>query len=117
MRATTVAAALAAAWLGTGCIGPSCQSTCGKLFGETPDFCELRVPGNELSESREDCEDECEHALTVAGEVGSYNPFELITTGESATIDNEKQAALWMDCIEQHSCEDLSEGFCAPIAF
>ena len=117
MRATTVAAVFSAAWVATGCIGPNCQSTCGKLFGETPDFCELRVPGKELQESRQDCIDECEEALTLAGEVGSYNPFEILGTGESATLDNEKQAALWMDCVEEHSCEDISEGFCAPSGF
>ena len=30
---------------------------------------------------------------------------------------HEKMAGLWMDCVESHSCQDLSEGFCAPIGF
>ena len=32
-----------------------------------------------------------------------------------AELDNEKQAAIWMDCVEQTACEDIDDGFCAPI--
>ena len=117
MRAFTLAAVLSAAWATTGCIGPSCQSTCNKIFGEPPDQCGLQVPGKELEESFKDCRDECEFALTQAGEIGDYDPFEANTGGFAATLDNEKQAAMWMDCVEQHSCQDLSEGFCAPTGF
>src|SRR5687767_2247292 len=62
MRAFTLAAVLSAAWATTGCIGPSCQSTCNKIFGEPPDQCGLQVPGKELEESFKDCRDECEFA-------------------------------------------------------
>lgn len=100
----------------TGC-GPSCQSTCQTLFGEAPDYCALAVPGKPLDESRKACVQECEQALAQAGDVGDYNPFEQNMTGATVRLQNEKQAALWMDCVDQHSCQDLSEGFCAPTGF
>lgn len=100
----------------TGC-GPNCQSTCQTLFGEAPDYCALTVPGKPLDESRKACVTQCEQALAQAGDVGDYDPFNQNLTGVSVHLDNEKQAALWMDCVEQHSCQDLSEGFCAPTGF
>jgi len=117
MRAFTLVALFGAAWASTGCIGPSCQSTCSTIFGEPPDQCGLQVPGKDLEDSFRDCRDACEVALTQTGEVGDYNPFEANTGGFAAVLENEKQAALWMDCVEEHSCEDLSDGFCAPTAF
>ena len=102
--------------LATAC-GPNCQSACQQIHGPAPDYCGIVTPGKDPDASRKDCVSECEFALTQAGEVGDYNPFEPITTGASATLDNEKQAALWMECVDSKSCTDLSDGYCAPSLF
>ena len=95
-----------------GC-GPNCQSTCERIYDDNQ--CGIAVPGETARESARRCERECEDALKQAGEVGDYNPFEPQTGGASSELQNEKQAAIWMDCVEQTPCEDIDDGFCAPI--
>lgn len=104
--------ACAGAWLLVGC-GPNCQSTCQRIYD--PNECGIAVPGESWQESSRRCADSCEDALDRPGEVGDYNPFEHQTGGASAELENEKQAALWMDCVEATQCEDIDDGVCAPI--
>ncbi|MBW1877696.1 MAG: hypothetical protein JRJ84_04970 [Deltaproteobacteria bacterium] len=102
--------------LSSGC-GPNCQSTCQQIFDETQPNCGIRIPGRDSDESISDCISACEGALQYPGDVGDYNPFEPNVTGSSVNLDNEKQAAIWMECVEQTACEDIADGFCAPISF
>ncbi|MBW2255926.1 MAG: hypothetical protein JRI25_15190 [Deltaproteobacteria bacterium] len=102
--------------LSSGC-GPNCQSTCQQIFDETQPNCGIRIPGRDSAESISDCISACEGALQYPGDVGDYNPFEPNVTGSSVNLDNEKQAAIWMECVEQTACEDIADGFCAPISF
>ena len=34
--------------------------------------------------------------------------------GKSVVLENERQAAAWMDCVDQTACERLSQGYCPP---
>ena len=95
----------------TGC-GPNCYSTCSKLYQEE---CKLESPGQTQSELIDTCLDACNSALDTPGEVGEYNPFEKQPGDAAITLDNDRQAALWMDCVAETACEKLESGYCAPV--
>ena len=112
--AVTGALALSGSWLLllTAC-GPDCQETCNKLYNESE--CNIQSPGATREELLGRCNTECENSLDVAGEVGDYNPNEYTPSNESIELGNDKQAAVWMDCIAETSCEFLTDGYCAPV--
>jgi len=104
------------ALLVSGC-GPDCQSSCDKLFGDAPDQCDLAsgLPGVDPQNLRADCLSHCNGAMARNGEVSEdFNPDERSSGADEVTLDNEKEAALWMDCVADSSCENLNEGYCAP---
>jgi hypothetical protein len=93
----------------------SCQNACGRAFGS--DRCNVQVPGQGQSELINDCIDECEAALRQTGELGNYDPDDRssVSTQDGDfgfTLQNERQAAVWMDCVLERTCESLDEGFC-----
>lgn len=103
----------------SGC-GPDCQNSCEKIFGDgqTPSGdqeCAIQVPGVASDEMIRDCVGHCQAALRQNGEIGAYNPDEAVSGNDKVTLDNEKQAALWMECIDATACEYLQEGVCAPV--
>jgi len=48
--------------------------------------------------------------------MGVYDPYQPYH-GDAQTLENEKQAAAWMDCVWSADCSDLdpSVGLCSPI--
>jgi len=95
--------------LTSGC-GANCQMVCQKAFRGAE--CNLKVPGETNQENLvRDCISECEGALTQTGELDGYDP-NLPLSGETFTLENEKQAAVWMDCVAETACEHLDEGWC-----
>ena len=107
-----LAALLGLAALMAGC-GPNCQAACEKAFGSE---CDIQRAGLTEEELWDDCVSECETALKTPGELDGYNPNEPNTSGESVELHNDKQAAAWMDCVEQTACEHMeSDRVCAPI--
>ena len=71
------------------------------------------------------CVNSCEEALSKTGDIGEYDPYSPYLGGEQPVLENEKHAALWMECVWNaapedgfnEGCQSLSqeEGFCAPI--
>lgn len=102
---------LAVALATSGC-GPDCYSTCSKLYQEE---CNFESPGQTQSELLDTCVETCQSALITPGDVGEYNPYEKQPGDAAITIENDRQAALWMDCIAETACEKLEEGYCAPV--
>jgi len=100
--------------LATGC-GPNCQSTCNRLYTSGGDNCNIERPGMDQVDLIDQCMDVCEFALQKPGDVGSYDPNNLHGSSSAVDLENEKQAAVWMDCIANTACEDLENGLCAPI--
>jgi hypothetical protein len=105
--------ALALAPWATGC-GPDCQSTCQRIYGDAPN-CAKQSAGDTKDELLSQCEDHCKQALEKPGPVGNYKPEERTPSAESVVLETDKQAALWMDCVADTSCEYLKDGYCAPI--
>jgi hypothetical protein len=105
-----------------GC-GYNCQDTCQHVYAAS----ECNVATGQIDETQkiDDCIDVCQEALLRAGEVGDYDPYTPYRSGEQPQIENDKQAALWMECVwskapepgYQAGCEDLqtTEGYCSPI--
>lgn len=96
----------------TGC-GPDCQATCNRLYQESE--CNIQSPGATRDALVTRCNQECEGALETPGEVGDYQPNEYTPANESVTLENDKMAATWMDCVSATSCELLNDGYCAPV--
>ena len=117
MRSVTVVLLGAMLSLQWGC-GPDCQSTCEKLYSQGGE-CKFTSPGDPEGEaSFAVCSEACEDAMGIPGDAGDYNPNEKTPSSQSVTLENDQQAAMWMDCIEEKSCELIkSTGgrFCAPI--
>ena len=107
----------------SGC-GNDCQSTCTKLYGTTPN---CGVPneaegtkglvqnGESESKKMRQCMTACETGLEKPGEVGDYDP-EDPDTPRDVTLDNDRQVAVWMDCIASNDCSNLETGgYCRPV--
>ena len=117
--------------LATGCGGPDCNNTCQSLFsegqvlawhdGESVDkqACGLEVPGRNTTELLTECVKECEGALDKPGDVGSYDytSGDRPNSSDSIRLTTDLQAAAWMDCVWETSCEYLDQGYCPPTAF
>jgi hypothetical protein len=107
--------------LATACSGPTCQSSCERLYGDQPATgdepaqCNLATlfPDTEPAEMMDSCMAHCNDAVARNGEAGDYDPNQRAGAAE-VSLDNERQAALWMDCVEQTSCDLLKTGVCAP---
>ena len=100
--------------LTSGC-GPNCTQACRYVFSE--DQCGLKQPGITADDLISNCITECEGALAQTGEMGGYDPNTPLS-GETKVLTNDKQAAAWMDCVMQTSCErycDVED--CDPIPF
>ena len=105
-----------------GC-GKDCQSTCNKLYGTTPNCGDSfgdkpkGLLGSETrGEKMSDCMDACEEALKVPGKLGDYDPYEQKDWDEEdPELKNDRQVALWMECVAETSCQNLADGYCSPV--
>lgn len=113
MRLVLGLGAVLSAVLLAGC-GPNCQAVCTKMAHECPELSDLRA-GYSDDEAFDECVTECEGALDDPGDLSGYDPMERNTSGESMHLNNEKQAAVWMDCVDEMSCDRLADGYCAPV--
>jgi hypothetical protein len=99
----------------SGC-GPSCRTSCERLYGSGTDQCNINVPGFDGESGANslviECSQECESAMAEAGSIGSYEPNS--NTDTTVGLANEKQAASWMDCVAATSCDNMQKGFCQP---
>ena len=132
-RSPTLAILALAAGLSplAGCGGPDCNNTCQSLFsdgqvsvwhdGKSVDklACSLDVPGRNQTELINECVTECEAALDNPGDVGKYDytSGERPSSSSSIRLETDMQAAAWMDCVWETSCEYLDQGYCPPTAF
>ena len=97
--------------------GPDCQSTCNRLYrpADGVKYCGIARPGKSIDESISYCMTQCNSALETPGDVGEYNPNDETPRSETPELLNDKQAAVWMDCVSNTSCPNLEANYCAPI--
>lgn len=109
----------------TGC-ATDCQTACEKIWAEnecggTSADEEGRVidPAVYDDASREsrirECMQHCEGAMLKHGEPGSYEPSLVASQSATICLANDRQAAMWMECVDQADCASLAKNLCAPI--
>tara|TARA_B100001989_G_C24171336_1_gene284394 strand:- start:17 stop:400 length:384 start_codon:yes stop_codon:yes gene_type:complete len=89
----------------------SCQNACQKAYRD--DQCNFGA-GLVDDDAAQDCTIECENALRTNGDLDGYDPDDLNSVDRSTTFElkNEAQAASWMQCVMETSCDDINKGFC-----
>lgn len=87
-----------------GC-GEDCQSACGKIYDASE--CGIQIGGVTAAELTRSCVNQCKDALETTGPMGEYDPNTRRDPLNPMVIENEKQAAAWMDCVAEATCEDL----------
>lgn len=93
--------------------GENCQSSCQKIYDASE--CGVQIGGETAADLIDDCIDECQVALENTGPMGDYDPNSRRDPLNPKTLTNEKQAAAWMDCVAEATCEDLEPstgGYC-----
>ena len=92
----------------------NCQATCERIYGAE---CDITIPGITTDELMTECQSDCEQALQQPGSMGNYNPYNQRDPTVDFHLENEKQAAEWMDCVSNATCEELDpvSGICYPI--
>lgn len=113
-RPSLLLALLAFPLASAGCAGPTCESTCDKLF--QTDQCNIEQPGVSQADERDACVSACESALDTPGDIDDYNPNER-SSDRSRVLQNDQEAAAWMECVSTTACEFLDDGYCAPVSF
>ena len=101
------------------CGGPDCLSTCERLYRAGTDKngnaqCNLgegRAGGDQFDR----CLEECNFAMETTGDIGSYNPQKKLEGEDIPDLENDQQAAAWMDCVLDASCVNLNKNVCAPV--
>jgi len=113
VRGATLVAALAA--LGLGGCGYNCQSTCFRIYD--PSACAVVIPGSTPEALKRSCISECDEALSGVGTMGGYDPRTQGNPQIATVLENERQAAEWMDCVWEAECTQLQPpgGICHPI--
>ncbi len=127
MRTTRIAAFVVIPLALAGC-GKDCQATCTKLYGTAPNcgdpsgdpdsesYFKGLVGSEDRDEKMADCMRACQDGLQVPGEVGDYDPYTRRSANEEVPdLENDRQVALWMECIDEHSCVKLSQNYCEPV--
>lgn len=89
----------------------SCQNSCSRAF--RADNCAFGA-GILGDDAIRNCVTECRQALRQNGELGSYDPddYNSVDRSRAFELENEAQAAAWIDCVAETSCEDINDGFC-----
>lgn len=103
--------------------GENCQSTCRHVYDEAE--CGVVVPGVGPDELIRECVNECENAMKKVGQA-SYDPTTTPSAADNIVLQNETEAANWIDCVwslapepgYSEGCKNIDpaeRGVCAPI--
>lgn len=106
----------------SGC-GENCESTCTRVYD--PSECGVVLPGVTPEDLITTCVSECEDALQRTGEL-RFDPKQTPAADDAWRLQNEAEAAAWMDCVWEQApgtgpsktCANIDPqqgGICAPI--
>ena len=114
MHMNVILIALSAAVL-TAC-GPNCESACYRLYGQGGE-CQIDYAGS--GDEYSSCIATCEGALSTPGELNGYDPNVPDNSGDPVKVENDQQAALWMECVageQPFACQKIEEeNYCPGI--
>lgn len=111
MRVAWGLVAIGAAWSLSGC-GENCRSTCTHVYAESE--CNIVLFGVTPDNLIDECVRECESALQHVGEQ-RFEPSETPASDDAWTLENEAEAAAWMDCVWSQVPEEGPSPACANI--
>lgn len=111
MRGLLVIVGIGAALGLTGC-GESCESTCQHVYD--PSECGVVLPGVTPKELIQTCVRECNTALQKTGEM-RFDPNQTLGSDDAWKLENEQEAAAWIDCVWSQAPEDGKTPACANI--
>ena len=97
--------------LGCSSLVSPCPSTCSRLYED----CGIQRAGRDQAELVDFCREECASAWGTPGEAGDYDPFTETPATQSVELENRAQVDLWAQCIDESSCDDITDGMCAPV--
>lgn len=111
---------LATTSLAAGC-GPTCQSTCRRMYGTNQ--CQVVLPFAPNADPVNDCTRICQGAMEVPGDPVERNDarFNPLTqyNGSNTSLANEREAVAWMECVwsfDDAECDvRLQAQYCALI--
>lgn len=114
LASLAIVAATVTAAFASGC-GNTCITACTRVYqpgdGTGGGTCGIEQANSTAEDAISGCVVECERAMNRTGELGGYNPYE--PSGETIfELENERQAALWVDCVDEIACEGLVRGQC-----
>jgi hypothetical protein len=124
MRVAVTSCLLAAfSMFAMGC-NPTCPDTCRRFYDETQ--CNAAPDGFSADDAIATCTKICQDALQVTGpdvDIDSskgraFDPSRIAPLNESITLENERDAAAWMDCVASFSddeCSLLDQQYCVKI--
>jgi hypothetical protein len=105
-----------------------CSQTCDKLYGPIPAcgdasgeagsedyFPGFNTDGRTRTENLATCNEACDEAMSQEGEVGDYDPYSNQPHTQAVKLNNAAQAQLWGECIADHSCLEIADGYCSPV--
>lgn len=93
----------------------SCPNACDRAFSESEcHFGAGLAAGGDPRKAIRECTRECENALRQTGDLDGYDPddYNSVDRSRSFELKNEAQAAAWIDCVSETSCQDINDGFC-----
>ena len=101
------------------CESADCLSSCEKIWGGQSDQCNIQDESILSDADRQaqinGCKSSCQTALMRYGDLGGYEPNQKRAQSEVVCLENEQQAAVWIDCVAATACADLEANYCAPV--
>ena len=101
------------------CATSDCLTSCQKIWGDQSGQCNLQDESILSDADRQDqinsCKSSCQTALARYGDLGGYEPNQKRQQSDTVCLENEQQAAVWIDCVTATACEDLQSNWCAPV--
>jgi len=95
----------------------TCALACDTLYQEGE--CDISRPGRTAAELLDYCNLACVEAWAIDCEeedcLGDFDPYDNLTSGSTVALTNREQAELWTDCIQDMTCDEIRDGYCAPV--
>lgn len=112
-------------WWDDACIdeGYSCRFTCETLHSgdetgregnkDARPGCNIATGDRTAADLLSACTAGCEVAVAVVEGAATYSGTDRTSVGDGPPLANRADAVAWGTCVEEHTCPDLNDGYCA----